>query len=101
VKGELYPNWRDDVGDAADGKIYAKAWKVYEWAVRTAPVGHEGHYGFGEGQRLHYFEDIHVFAWNGGYRIAALQPHSIFLEFGTRYMRAYHTLGIALDAAKG
>lgn len=97
----MYPGWEDDVIEAAQGPIYEKAQAVHAWAVRTAPIGDTGNYGYGEGQRLHYFEDIHVFAWDGGFRIAALQPHSIFVEFGTHKMNAYHTLGIALDAAKG
>ena len=36
-----------------------------------------------------------------GWRVSANVYYAIYLEFGTRYMRAYRTLGRALDAAKG
>jgi len=86
----------------AHERLYPRAERVHDWAVRTAPVGTTGRYGVGPGLRPHYFQDIHIVKLDGGgWRVIAKQPHSVFLEFGTRYMRAYHTLGIALNAAKG
>lgn len=36
-----------------------------------------------------------------GWRISANVRYAVYLEFGTRFMRAYRTLGRALDAARG
>jgi hypothetical protein len=88
---ELARNWRQVVADAADPGVRDRALLVFNYALATAPID------TGE-----YKAKIRMYRLSGGgYRIVAEAPHSIFVEYGTRYMAAYHTLAVALDAAKG
>lgn len=69
--------------------VEKKADKVLFTAIVTAPVD-TGRY-----KRSLKKERIPT-----GWRISANTHYAKFLEFGTRRMRAYRTLGRALDAAK-
>jgi HK97 gp10 family phage protein len=92
VRVELYPDWQQVVARAADPGIRRKAERVEERAKRTAPV-----------RTGRYRDSIHLarIPDGHGWRVQADAPYSIYVEFGTRYMAAYHTLARALDAAKG
>jgi hypothetical protein len=75
----------------AQDRVRVRALRVLSYAKGTAPVD------TGE-----YRDSIHMYELpDGGFRIQASAPHSIFVEFGTSRMSAYHTLAVALDAAKG
>jgi hypothetical protein len=87
---ELYPDWERTVQRASDPQIRARAEKALDWAIRTAPVD------TGE-----YKSKLRMRALpGGGYRIEALADHSVFVEFGTWKMAPYHTLAVALGAAR-
>lgn len=88
---EMYPGWPEPVGRGAAPGMRRKAEAVLSYAVATAPVD------TGEYKSKINMEQLP----GGGWRITASAPHSIYVEFGTRYMAAYHTLAVALDAAKG
>jgi hypothetical protein len=87
---EMYPEWRPAVELAAGPGVRRKAERVLDYAVSIAPVD------TGE-----YKSKLRLVELESGWRIEALAPHSIYVEFGTRKMAAYHTLAVALDAAKG
>jgi hypothetical protein len=79
------------VGPVAQERVRVRALRVLSYAKGSAPVD------TGE-----YRDSIHMLELpSGGFRIQADAPHSIFVEFGTSRMSAYHTLAVALDAAKG
>jgi hypothetical protein len=69
--------------------IEAKADKVLHTAEITAPVDTGAYKASLKKERI-----------PTGFRISANVHYAYYLEFGTRKMRAYRTLGRALDAAK-
>lgn len=72
-----------------DPDVSRKADAVVAVAKLTAPV-----------DTGHYKDSIHKEATPSGFDVVADADYSVYLEFGTRNMRAYRTLGRALDAAK-
>ena len=93
ARGELYPSWYLLVPEAADPQIRRKAELVLAYAIATAPVD------TGAYKRSLNLEALGSAA--SGYRISATVDYAVYVEFGTRKMKAYHTLATALDAAKG
>jgi hypothetical protein len=87
----IEPNLPGIVGPVAQARVRVRAVRVLDYAKGSAPVD------TGE-----YRDSIHMVELpSGGFRIQADAPHAIFVEFGTSKMAAYHTLAVALDAAKG
>lgn len=84
------PSFRVDlITKIIDPALSAKADKVLHVAQVTAPVD-TGRYK--ASMRKDIIKD--------GYRISANTDYARYLEFGTRYMRAYRTLGRALDTIR-
>lgn len=88
---DIAPNLPRVLDPVAREAIRVRAARVLSYAKASAPVD------TGE-----YRDSIHMVELpSGGFRIIATAPHAIYVEFGTSKMAAYHTLAVALDAAKG
>ena len=90
---EVYSNWRIGAELAAAPGIRRKAKAGYTTARAIAPVD--------TGRYRRELALVRSAGPGGGWRIEANAPYSIYVEYGTRKMQAYHTLAVALDAAKG
>lgn len=87
---EMYAGWEQTVYDAVRPGFQRKAERVEDWAKATVPV---------DTGRLR--DSIDIEELRRGFRVWMDTEYAVYVEFGTRYMNGYHTLGRALDVAKG
>lgn len=88
----LYPQLEGQLAAIVDPDLEARADAVLRMAYLTAPVD--------TGAYRRSLRKIKLRRKRGGYRVRAGVDHSVYVEFGTRRMHGYRTLGNALTAAQ-
>ncbi len=88
----LYPQLQGQLAAIIDPDLSNRADAVLHMARLTAPVD--------TGAYKRALRKIKLRRQRGGYRVRAGVDHSIYVEFGTRRMHGYRTLGNALTAAQ-
>jgi hypothetical protein len=88
----LYPQLEAQLARAVDPDLENRTDAVLRMGQLTAPVD--------TGAYKRSMRKIKLRRKHGGYRVRAGVKHAIYVEFGTRRMHGYRTLGNALTAAQ-